>query len=70
MYRDKNGSLVFEDGLTSESIAGIAQEENLLEVVFRDGVLVKEQTLAQIRARLHENHFGGAGDTIQTALRS
>lgn len=70
VYRDKNGSLVFEDGLTSESIAGIAQEENLLEVVFRDGVLVKEQTLAQIRARLHENHFGGAGDTIQTALRS
>lgn len=34
-------------------------KENLLETVFRDGVLVKEQTLADIRDRLNGGNFGG-----------
>ena len=56
VYRGENGSITFADGYTGETIAG---QENMLEVVFRDGVLVKEQTLAEIRNRLNGGNFGG-----------
>ena len=39
----------YEDGLTWKA----AQENNLLETVFMDGKMVKEQTLAEIRDRIH-----------------
>ncbi len=56
VYRDENGMITFADGYTGEMISG---QENMLEVVFRDGVLVKEQTLAEIRNRLNGGNFGG-----------
>ena len=56
VYRDEGGNLTFQDGYTNEDITG---KENMLEVVFRDGVLVKEQSLAEIRARLNNGNFGG-----------
>lgn len=56
VYRGADKELTFADGYTTKSIAG---EENLLEVVYRDGKLVREQSLAEIRERLNNGHFGG-----------
>ncbi len=55
VFRNIEGELTYQDGYTHTTLAG---EDNLLEVVFRDGKLVKEQTLAEIRNRLHNGHFG------------
>ena len=53
VYRKEDGTLAFEDGfLEQEQI-----KENALETVFRDGKIVKEESLQQIRARLHEGAF-------------
>lgn len=49
VYRDNEGRLNFKDGYTSENIP---KDENLLETVFVDGKIVKEQSLAEIRSRL------------------
>ena len=44
-----------------ESVLG---QENLLETVFKDGTLVREQSLAEIRERLYNKNGGGTNDTI------
>lgn len=49
VYRDNDSRLKFKDGYTSENIP---KDENLLETVFVDGKIVKEQSLAEIRSRL------------------
>lgn len=51
VFRDADANILFQDGYTLESIAG---QENLLETVFQDGVLVREQSLAEIRERLYK----------------
>lgn len=56
VYRDGDGNLTFQDGYTGKEILG---QENLLETVFRDGALVKEQSLAEIRQLLNDGNFGG-----------
>ena len=56
VYRDERGALAFQDGYTSVDIRG---RENLLEAVYRDGVLLREQSLAEIRDRLNNGNFGG-----------
>jgi len=56
VYRDERGALAFQDGYTSADILG---RENLLEAVYRDGVLLREQSLAEIRDRLNNGNFGG-----------
>lgn len=61
VFRDAEGKIVFQDGYTMESVLG---QENLLETVFKDGVLVREQSLAEIRERLHNKNGGGTNDTI------
>ena len=53
VYRDENGQLAYKDGYISENIP----EGNLLEPVFRDGKLLKKQTLQEIRQRLNEGKF-------------
>lgn len=45
----------FEDKYDWESAC--LDEENLLKTVFKDGVMVKEQSLAEIRDRLHGGKF-------------
>lgn len=51
---EENGGLQYRDGLSWEE-AAVA--ENLLQTVFKDGVLVKEQSLQEIRNRLHDGMF-------------
>lgn len=48
VYRNENGELAYKDEYTSENI----QDGNLLETVFKDGKLIKEYTLKEIRERL------------------
>lgn len=52
VYRNENEELAFLDGYTKEDIPS---EGNLLEVVFKDGKLVKEQSLRELRDRLNAN---------------
>lgn len=56
VYRDANSALEYQDGFDSSTIASF-NGDNLLKPVFRDGKMVKEQTLQEIRAILHENNF-------------
>ncbi len=36
---------------------GTRETENLLQPIFRDGKMIKEQNLHEIRNRLHEGRF-------------
>lgn len=54
VYRNKQGMLAYKDGYTKENIP---KENNLLEVVFKDGTMVKEQSLQEIRQLLHHGEF-------------
>lgn len=56
VFRDEDGKLAYADGYDSKSIREM-DEKNLLELVFKDGKMVKGQTLAEIRSRLHEGKF-------------
>lgn len=49
VYRDDDGKLKYKDEYTSENIP----ENNMLETVFKDGKLVKEYTLDEIRKQLN-----------------
>lgn len=51
VYRDQQGNLAYQDQYTSLDLP----EGNLLETVFKDGKLVKEYSLQEIRTRLLEN---------------
>lgn len=50
---EENGELKYKDEYTSEDIP----EGNLLETVFKDGKLMKEYTLREIRQRLNGGEF-------------
>ena len=54
VYHDTDGQIVYEDELTPATLSG----ENMLETVFRDGVITKEYTLSEIRNRLHAENGG------------
>jgi nicotinamide phosphoribosyltransferase len=56
VYRDENGELDYRDGYDTTTI-DLFEGENLLKPVFYDGKMVKEQSLQEIRAILHENNF-------------
>lgn len=51
----EDGQYFYEDGYSWKDAC--ACEENLLEPVFRDGKLLKEQSLQEIRSRLHDGKF-------------
>lgn len=55
VFYDENGQMVLADDLTWEEACG--DEENLLQPVFKDGQLVREQSLQEIRNILHEGGF-------------
>jgi nicotinamide phosphoribosyltransferase len=61
---DVDHKITFTDGLTEESCRDFVMQndgmvtENLLETVFLDGKLVKEQSLKEIRDRLHAETGG------------
>lgn len=56
VYRNKNGDLSYQDGFDTSTI-GSFDGEDLLRPVFRDGKMVREQTLQEIRAILHDGDF-------------
>lgn len=53
VYRDENGNLNYKDNFTKSNIP----DGNLLEAVFRDGRLLKEYTLDEIRQTLNGGNF-------------
>lgn len=55
VYRDDNGKLSCEDGHTWEE--AIADERNVLETIFKDGKMIKEYSLSDIRNILHGGSF-------------
>ena len=56
VYRDKEGNLNYQDGYDTKTISSF-EGENLLKQVFQNGKMVKEQTLQEIRAILHNDKF-------------
>lgn len=50
---EEDGELKYKDEFTASTVP----EDNLLKTVFKDGVLVKEETLKEVRARLHGGQF-------------
>ena len=55
VVRAEDGELICEDGYDRNTLGDDA--ENLLQPVFRDGKMVKEFTLSEIRDRLHGGEF-------------
>jgi nicotinamide phosphoribosyltransferase len=55
VFTNDNGEIIYEDGFDKNTFP--ASEENLLEVVFKDGKMVREYTLGDIRRRLHRGGF-------------
>ena len=55
VYLNDNNKLAYSDGLTWEYANKL--ENNLLKTVFKDGKIIKEQSLSEIRARLNNNNF-------------
>ena len=51
---EKNGEIVAYDGYTIETLP---KNGNLLQPIFRDGQMIKETSLTEIRNRLHNNDF-------------
>lgn len=51
---EENGELQYRDELNWEEAAS---GDNLLQTVFKDGALIKEQSLSEIRNRLHAGAF-------------
>jgi nicotinamide phosphoribosyltransferase len=56
VYRRDDGEMDYSDGFDSVSI-GSFEREDLLKPVFRDGKMVREQSLREIRDLLHEGMF-------------
>lgn len=52
---DMNGELSFDDGYTWEEAAGHCWQK--LKPVFRNSKMLVEQSLSEIRNRLHDNQF-------------
>lgn len=53
VYEDDNGRLAYKDEYTFKTIP----DGNLLKTVFKDGKLLKDYTLAEIRQRLNDGKF-------------
>lgn len=52
--KNNNGEIVAYDGYNTENLP---KTGNLLQPIFRDGKMLKEVTLGEIRSRLHDNDF-------------
>ena len=58
VYRNESGELVYEDGWEfKEAVAAEFSGENLLKSIFRNGKMVKEYSLKDIRNILHGGAF-------------
>lgn len=50
---DENGEIIAKDGFTTDTLP----ENSLLQPIFRDGKMLKETSLAEIREKLHNGDF-------------
>ena len=57
VYTRCDGSIYFEDGLTWGQATDYEKRGNMLIPVFKDGELLKEQSLEEVRNRLHGGKF-------------
>lgn len=57
VYTRCDGSIYYEDELTWEQATDYEKHGNMLIPVFKDGELLKEQSLKEIRDRLHGGEF-------------
>lgn len=57
VYTRCDGSIYFEDGLTWEQATDYEKRDNMLIPVFKNGELLKEQSLEEVRNRLHGGKF-------------
>lgn len=55
VFHDKNNNITYEDGLDRNTFD--ENKENMLISVFKNGKMVKEYTLNEIRDRLHDGKF-------------
>lgn len=55
VYEDEYGKLTYKDGYTW--VKAKYAKDNMLQTIFRDGKLVKEDSLQEIRHRLHGGKF-------------
>jgi len=55
VYRTADGEYHYQDGYTWDELENIVNQE--LKTVFKDGKLVKEETLSEIRERLNDGKF-------------
>lgn len=55
VYRNEDGNLDYKDGFNSDTIQNF--KGNLLEPVFKNGKMIKEQSLTEIRNILHKGSF-------------
>lgn len=55
VYEDEHGKLTYKDGYTW--VKAKYAKDNMLQTIFRDGKLVKEDSLQEIRHRLHGGKF-------------
>lgn len=54
VHLDKDGEIVYDDMYSKENLP---KEGNLLQIVYENGLMEKEYTLAEIRDRLHGGRF-------------
>lgn len=52
--KNNNGEIVAYDGYNTETLP---KTGNLLQPIFKDGKMLKEVTLGEVRSRLHDNDF-------------
>lgn len=57
VYPDYDDELCYKDGLTWEQASDYKNHENMLIPVFRNGKMLKEYSLDEIRRRLHDGRF-------------
>ena len=57
VYTRCDGSIYYEDELTWKQVTDYEKRGNMLIPVFKDGELLKEQSLKEIRDRLHGGEF-------------
>lgn len=62
VYRDENGKIKYKDGINSEMLM-VNDEfnscgDNMLQTVFINGTLVRDETLNEIRNRIYDEHGG------------
>lgn len=55
VYKNGAGEITYQDGYDKNTFP--KEQENLLECIFKDGKMVKEYSLGEIRARLHGGAF-------------